>query len=75
MGYKFGFECPKHHQRMHLCMLAHDASDEEANKSAKNMLCLEENPEPLPLECKHKVWFKEEHQTIPLKCSEKGKQY
>ena len=76
MGYKFGFECLNHPQRMHLCMLAHEAADEEANNSARNMRCFENprKPEPIQLQPKHKVWFEEEcilGQIYPLKCSKK----
>ena len=51
MGYKFGFECPLHPGRDHLCMLA--------KESAKRLECLQ-NPKyikTIPLEPCHKVWF------------------
>ena len=48
MGYKFGFECPTHRGRDHLCVLAH--------KKARRMECLEEQ-ETYPLQAPHKVWF------------------
>ena len=62
MGYKFGFRCSGHpNEKPHLCLLDHDASDEAAIMSAKNMLCIL-NPKdlvPFRLKPKHKVWFKE----------------
>ena len=51
MGYKFGFECPRHPGREHLCVLA--------KTTARRMECLA-NPrrkEPVPLDDRHKVWF------------------
>ena len=45
MGYKFGFECPTHRGREHLCVLA--------NEEAWRMECLDEQ-ETYPLE---EVWF------------------
>ena len=48
MGYKFGFECPTHRGREHLCVLAHE--------KARRMECLDEQ-ETYPLETPHKMWF------------------
>ena len=51
MGYKFGFECPTHPGREHLCVLV--------KESAKDMLCLG-NPKRkqyFQLEPQHRVWF------------------
>ena len=48
MGYKFGFECPTHRGREHLCVLAHE--------KARRMECLDEQ-ETYPLETSHQVWF------------------
>ena len=51
MGYKFGFECPKHPGKDHLCVL-----EEE---TASVMVCLQ-NPkceQPITLGLHHKVWF------------------
>ena len=48
MGYKFGFECPTHRGREHLCVLAHE--------KARRMECLDEQ-ETYPLEAPHQVWF------------------
>ena len=48
MGYKFGFECPTHRGREHLCVLAHE--------KARRMECLDEQ-ETYPLEPPHQVWF------------------
>ena len=48
MGYKFGFECPTHRGREHLCVLAHE--------EARRMECLDEQ-ETYPLETPHKMWF------------------
>ena len=49
MGYKFGFECPTHPGREHLCVLAHDR--------ARKMECLQDEREIIPLQPQHKVWF------------------
>ena len=54
MGYKFGFKCPIHPGREHLCLLPKDARD---------MVCLE-NPKRkryVPLDSKQRVWFPEEN--------------
>ena len=48
MGYKFGFECPTHRGREHLCVLAHE--------KAWRMECLDEQ-KAYPLETSHQVWF------------------
>ena len=48
MGYKFGFECPTHRGREHLCVLAHE--------KVRRMECLDEQ-ETYPLETSHQVWF------------------
>ncbi len=59
MGYKFGFECPTHPGREHLCILA--------KESAKRMECLQ-NPEDIttiPLEPRHKLWFMKDGDSIP----------
>ena len=49
MGYKFGFECPTHPGRKHLCVLEHE--------KARKMLCLQDEREIIPLQPQHKVWF------------------
>ena len=49
MGYKFGFECPTHPGRGHLCVLAHER--------ARKMECLQDEREIIPLQPQHKVWF------------------
>ena len=49
MGYKFGFECPTHPGREHLCVLAHER--------ARKMECLQDEMEINPLQPQHKVWF------------------
>ena len=56
MGYKFGFECPTHPGREHLCVLA--------DTSAWNMKCLQ-NPKKKQPVCldnypNMKVWFSQE---------------
>ena len=51
MRYKFGFECPTHPGREHLCMLP--------KEFAKDMECLE-NPKRksyIPLDSKQRMWF------------------
>lgn len=51
MDYEFGFECPVHQGREHLCLLAEEIS--------KKMECLQ-NPKvvkPISLKDHHKVWF------------------
>ncbi len=51
MGYKFGFECPTHPGREHLCVLARE--------SVKRMECLQ-NPkkiETILLASCHSIWF------------------
>ena len=51
MGYKFGFECPNHPGKDHLCVLE--------KESASVMVCLQ-NPrrkQPVELKPTHKVWF------------------
>ena len=60
MGYRFGFECPLHPGREHLCKLA--------RVTARFMMC-QKNPKelvPLPLEPRHKVWFAEESNAVPV---------
>ena len=50
MEYQFGFECPTHPGRQHLCVLR--------KVGDKNMLCL--NPKkhiPVAVQSRHKVWF------------------
>ena len=50
MQYQFGFECPTHPGRQHLCVLR--------KVGDKNMLCL--NPKkhiPVAVQSRHKVWF------------------
>ena len=51
MAYKFGFECPSHPGRAHLCILS--------SETAEKMMCLQnpERKEPIWLEDEHKVWF------------------
>jgi hypothetical protein len=51
MPYKFGFECPSHPGREHLCICE--------KTPAKKMLCLKDlkNEQPVDLESRHKVWF------------------
>jgi ankyrin len=51
MPYKFGFECPIHPGREHLCIYE--------KKSAKKMLCHEDpdRVQLVDLESRHKVWF------------------
>ena len=49
MGYKFGFECPTHPGRKHLCVLAREEH--------RKMECLQDEREIIPLEPQHKVWF------------------
>ena len=51
MGYHFGFECPKHQTRDHVCIVA--------NKSARRMKCLQDITEctTFPLDECHSVWF------------------
>ena len=53
MEYQFGFECPKHPGRDHLCVLT--------RVGAKNMQCLEnfKNKVPVPLQSHHRVWFED----------------
>ena len=54
MGYKFGFECPTHPGREHLCVLA--------NESAIRMQCLQEQQETFLLKAPQQMWFpKGEH--------------
>ena len=51
MGYRFGFECPKHPGRRHLCTLPSEA--------ACKMECLEnlKCKQPVQMESHHKIWF------------------
>ena len=52
MGYQFGFECPAHPTREHLCILA--------DETAWRMKCLLDPKNPkltYPLEARHSVWF------------------
>ena len=51
MKYKFGFECPTHPGKEHLCVLV--------SETARRMECLEnfKKPQPVLLEPHHKVWF------------------
>jgi hypothetical protein len=51
MPYKFGFECPLHPGREHLCIYE--------KESAKKMLCLKDlkMKRPVDLESRHTVWF------------------
>ena len=72
MGYKFGFRCPSHpKEKPHLCLLDHDASDEAANMSAKNMLCCLNPKDPVPIHLKpnHQVWF----EVSLMECTSSGK--
>ncbi len=58
MGYKFGFECPTHPGKEHLCVLARE--------NAKFMECLK-NPKDIQavrLEPRHKIWFTKEDETV-----------
>ena len=51
MAYRFGFECPSHPGRTHLCVLS--------SETAEKMMCLQ-NPkrkQPVCLEQRHRVWF------------------
>ena len=51
MQYQFGFECPTHSGRQHLCVLP--------KEGAKNMWCLlnRRKRSPVPMQPCHKVWF------------------
>ena len=51
MRYKFGFECPAHPGREHLCVLS--------SVSARKMKCLQnvKCKQVIPLEERHRVWF------------------
>lgn len=59
MKYKFGFECPTHPGRDHLCVLA--------KESAHLMECLQDpkKEQPFPLESRHKLWFPEKY--VPIR--------
>ncbi len=59
MGYKFGFECPTHPGREHLCVLA--------NEKAKLMECLKDpnDIKAVRLEPRHKLWFVKEGDPVP----------
>ena len=55
--YKFGFECPDHPGREHLCLLADkEAIRMQCNKKPEE----EEEIRSFPLQLRHKRWFKEE---------------
>ena len=49
MGYNFGFECPAHPGREHLCVLAREG--------AKHMECLQNPEDIVELAPHHKLWF------------------
>ena len=51
MGYHYGFECPKHQTRDHVCVVA--------DKSARRMKCLQDMTRrtTFPLDKSHSVWF------------------
>ena len=51
MQYQFGFECPTHPGRQHLCVLP--------KEGAKNMWCLQDSKNVLPVAVQscHKMWF------------------
>ena len=51
LGYKFGFECPDHQTRDHICVVA--------DKNASHMECLQDETS-FPLEGCHSVWFRGE---------------
>ena len=53
MAYKFGFECPTHPGREHLCVLAEE--------TAEKMECLQNRKrvQPVNMEPCHRVWFVE----------------
>ncbi len=56
MGYKFGFECPAHPGREHLCVLADETAIRmECDKEPEE----EEETESFLLQPQHKRWFKE----------------
>ncbi len=48
MGYKFGFECPLHPGKEHLCVLADETADA--------MLCLQ-SKKPVAVQPQQKMWF------------------
>ena len=48
MNFKYGFECPNHPGREHLCVLADETAD--------RMLCLQDK-KPLSLHHQQKLWF------------------
>ena len=54
MGYKFGFECPAHPGREHICVLDHD--------EPRRMKCLQNKKDTFPLEKRHQVWFSSGHE-------------
>ena len=49
MGYKFGFECPLHPGREHLCVLPH--------VQARRMECLQDEQKTFPLLAPHQLWL------------------
>ena len=49
MGYKFGFECPAHPGREHLCVLAEETSC--------CVECLQDEGLAIPLDARQQVWF------------------
>ena len=51
LEYKFGFECPDHQTRDHICVVA--------DKNASRMKCLQDETS-FPLEGCHSVWFRGE---------------
>ena len=51
LEYKFGFECPDHQTRDHICVVA--------DKNASHMECLQDETS-FPLEGCHSVWFRGE---------------
>jgi adenylate kinase family enzyme len=52
MGYKFGFECPVHSTRKHLCLVE--------DKKARRMRCLQDRKKTPHLVKSHLVWFSQE---------------
>ena len=51
LGYKFGFECPDHQTRDHICVVA--------DKNASHMECLQDETS-FPVKQSHGVWFRGE---------------